>query len=92
VAWVIARVGVGVCGNQSTVAVGIGVSEGSGVALGSGNTVGAAQPTSIPTIIKAKQLKLFFLTFIRIIVPIICCDIPLRFYCFRQSPECVACP
>ena len=46
-ACVIARVGVGVSGNQSMVAVGIGVSEGSGVGLGSGNAVGAAQPTSI---------------------------------------------
>ena len=54
-----ARVDVGVSGNQSMVAVGIGVSEGSGVGVGSGNTVGAAQPTSmLAAIIKIKMIEL----------------------------------
>ena len=54
-----ARVDVGVSGNQSMVAVGIGVSEGSGVGLGSGSAVGAAQPTSmLAAIIKIKMIEL----------------------------------
>ena len=54
-----ARVDVGVSGNQSMVAVGIGVSEGSGVGLGSGNAVGAAQPTSmLAAIINIKMIEL----------------------------------
>jgi hypothetical protein len=54
-----ARVGVGVSGNQSMVEVGIGVSEGSAVGLGSGIAIGAAQPTSIlAAIINIKMIEL----------------------------------
>jgi len=58
-----ARVGVGVTGNQSMVAVGTGVSKGGGVALGSGSTVGAEQPKRRLAINKNRLIVRNFWTF-----------------------------